>query len=125
MDSWNRTAISDFCTIFYIPAIQKLSFHLPHLRILGTNHCGEMRHTSFKRRELYQDVLYRRYYAERVVARFAHQIQSEYYGRNRSVYIDGIALEHFSALPLADINSTTPSRQHQAVFYSFYHMIAN
>ena len=41
---------------------------MPHLRILGTNHCGEFRRTAFKRRELFQDVLCRRDYAERVVA---------------------------------------------------------
>ena len=56
-----------------------------------------MRRKAFKRHELFQDLLCRRYYNERVVARFAHQIQSEYYGGNRSVSIEGIALEHFSA----------------------------
>ena len=52
-----ETTISDFHTSFYIPAIQKLAFHLPHVRILGTTHCGELRRTAFKRRELFQDVL--------------------------------------------------------------------
>ena len=33
--------------------------------------------------------------------------------------IKGIALEHFSELTTVDINSTTPSRQHHAVFHSF------
>ena len=37
-----ETKISGFYTSFYIPYIQRLSFHLPHVRILGTNHCGEM-----------------------------------------------------------------------------------
>ena len=69
--------ISDFHTSFYILAIQKNSFHLPHVRILGTNHCGEMRRIAFKLRELFQDVLCCRDYAERVVASFADQIQSE------------------------------------------------
>ena len=69
------TTISDFCTSFYIPAIQKLAFHLPHVRILGTNHCGEIRRIAFKRRELFQDVLCRRDYAERLVASFSNQIQ--------------------------------------------------
>ena len=82
-----ETTISDFHTSFDITAIQKLSFHLPHVCILGTNHCGEMRRTSFKRRELFQDVICRRDYAERVVASFANKIQSEYYGGNRSVSI--------------------------------------
>ena len=75
-----ETTIPGFCTRLYIPAIRGLDFHLPHVRILGTNHCGEMRRTSFKRRELFQDVLCRRDYDERVVARFSNQIQSEYYG---------------------------------------------
>ena len=54
--------------------------------------------TSFKRRELFQEVLCCSDCSERVVETFAHQIQSEYYGVNRSVYIEGISLEHFSAL---------------------------
>ena len=76
-----------------------MAFHLPHVRILGTNHCGEMQRTSFKQRELFQDVLCRRDYAERVLASFANQIQSEYYGGNISLSMEGIELEHFSAAP--------------------------
>ena len=96
--------ISDFHTSFYMSAIQKLAFHLPHVRILGTIHCGEMRRTAFKRCELFQDVLCRLEYAETVVASFANQIQSEYYGGNISMSIEGTTLEHFSALPQANIN---------------------
>ena len=77
-----ETTVSDFRTSFYIPAIQKLDFHLPHVRILRTNHCGEMRRTAFKRRKLFQDVLCRRDYSESLDASFARQIQSEYYGGN-------------------------------------------
>ena len=69
-----ETTIYDFHTSFYIPAIQKLAFHLPHVGILGTNHCGAIRHTAFKQRELFQDILYLRDYAERVVANFSNQI---------------------------------------------------
>ena len=43
-----ETKISDFHTSFYIPAIQKLAFNLPNVRILGTHHCGEMPRTDFK-----------------------------------------------------------------------------
>ena len=114
-----ETTISDFHTSFYIPAIQKLEFCLPRVRILGTNHCDAMQRTAFKGRELFQDVLCCRDYSERVVANLAHQIKSEYYGVNISVSIEGISLEQFSALPKEDINSTTPSRQRHAVFHSF------
>ena len=92
-----ETTIYDFRTSFYIPYIQALGFHIPHMGILGINHCGELRRTAFKRRELFQDVICHCDYAERVVASFSHQIQSEYYGGNISVYIEDITLEHFSA----------------------------
>ena len=78
-----------------------------------------MRRTAFKRRELFQDVLCRRDYAERLVASFSNLIQSEYYGGNIYVSIEGIALEHFSAAPQADINSYTLSRPRHAVFHYF------
>ena len=41
------------------------------------------------------------------------------YGVNRSVSIEGIALEHFSAVPKADINSSTLSHPRHEVFHSF------
>ena len=74
-----ETNISDFHISLYIPAIQKLAFHLLYVQILGTNNWGEMQGTAFKRRELFQDVLCSRDYSERVVASFANQIQPEYY----------------------------------------------
>ena len=82
--------ISDFHTSFHIPAIQKLTFHLPHVRILVTNHCGEMRRTAFKRCELFQDVLCSLDYADRVVSIFDNQIQPEYCSGNISMSIEGI-----------------------------------
>ena len=71
-----ETTISYLHTSFYIPAIQKLAFHIPRVQILGTNHCGESRRTAFKRHESFQDVLCFRDHAECVVASFSHQIQS-------------------------------------------------
>ena len=96
-----------------------MDFCLPQVCILGTNNCGEIWHTAFKRRELFQDIICHCDYAEKVVARFSNQIQSEYYGGNISVSIECIVLEHFSTLPKADINTTTPSHQRHAVFHSF------
>ena len=76
--------------------------------------------TVFKRRESFQDFLCRRDYSEKVVASFDNQIQSEYYGVNRSVSTEVIALEHFSALTQTEINlSTKPFPQH-AVFLFFF-----
>ena len=71
-----ETTISNFYTIFYNPEIHKLAFHIPHVQILGTNHCGDSRRTAFKRNESFQDLLCHCYYAERVVDSFAHKIKS-------------------------------------------------
>ena len=87
--------------------------------ILGTNHCGEIRGTAFKRCELFQYVLCGCDYAERFVASFFNQIQLEHYGGNISVPIEVIVLEHFSTLPQTNINSTTPSHQRHALFHHF------
>ena len=35
------------------------------------------------------------------------------------MYIEGIELENFSAVPQADINSSTPSHQRHALFHYF------
>ena len=37
------TSIADFHTSLYIPSMKNLEFHLPHVRILGINHCGNTR----------------------------------------------------------------------------------
>ena len=93
-----ETTISNFHTSFYIPAIQKLAVHIQHVQILGTNHCSGSYRTAFKCRKSFQDVLCCRDYSERVVATYSHYMHSEYQYGNRYGYIEGIALENFSAL---------------------------
>ena len=114
-----ETTISNFHTSFYITEIQKLAFYIPHVQILGTNNCGDSHQNAFKRRKSFQDVLCLRDYAERVVASFSHQIQSEYYGGNISVSIEGIALKHSSALTQTEIKSSKKKFPHHAVFHYF------
>ena len=66
------------------------------MHIIGTHHCGKECHEEFKLRSKQHDVLCRSDYEERIVSSFSHQIQSEYYGGNRSVSIEGISLKNFS-----------------------------
>ena len=72
-----ETTFSNFRTSFYITAIQKLAFQIPHVQIMGANPCGESFLTAFKSCKSFQDVLCLRDYAKRVVASFSHKIQSE------------------------------------------------
>ena len=118
-----ETNIFDFRTSFYIPEIQKLAFQIPHVQILGMNHCGDYRRISFKRCESFQNVLCRRDYSERVVASFAHPKQSEYYGGDRSMSVDRTALENISAIPQREIKSYTKLCPRHSVFIIFLRMI--
>jgi hypothetical protein len=34
---------------FYLPSIEKLAYHLPHVIILSKNHCGDMRQLIFEK----------------------------------------------------------------------------
>ena len=38
-----ESSIADFQKNIYIQEIQQLAFHLPHIQILGTNHCDHTR----------------------------------------------------------------------------------
>ena len=77
--------------------IQKLAFHLPHVRIIGNHYCGNKHRGFLKYLRSFQYVLCCCYYAERVLASFAHQIKSEYYGGNISMFIEDIVLDGFNA----------------------------
>ena len=79
-------------------AVQKLSFYLARVHILGTHRCGKTCCDSFKRRAKFQDVSCRGDYSERVLASFVNQIKSEYYGGNKYVSIEGILLDNFSPI---------------------------
>ena len=65
-----ETPITEFNEQLYIIAIKKLEFHLTHVRILGTHHCGKEFHDVLKCRGNLHDVLWRRDYADRLVPIF-------------------------------------------------------
>ena len=67
-----------------------------------------------------QDVLCCQDYSQSVVDSFAHQIQSEYYGINWYVSIEGVSLEHFSEPAQTETPGTPQSRRSQSVFHSFF-----
>ena len=66
-----------FYQYFYITEIQKLAFHLPHVRLIGMHQCIKTYQEALKSCSYFQNVLCCHDYSERVVAIFLHQIQSE------------------------------------------------
>ena len=61
----------------YTPEIQNVVFHLPHIQIIGTNHCGNTSREALKHQLENQYLLRSCYYTKRVVASIVHQIKSE------------------------------------------------
>ena len=114
-----ETIIADFDTNFYIPSIGMLEFHPTPVIILGDNYCGNTHHEALKNCRQNKYVLCCRYYDERLVASFVHQMQSEYYCGNRSMFIEGIALEHFGEKARPETATTPQARTRHAVFHSF------
>ena len=68
--------ILNFYISFYITEIQKLTFHISLVKILGTSYFGDSHQTEVKRREYFQDVICCRDYAKRILSRFSNQITS-------------------------------------------------
>ena len=95
-------------------------FRLPHVRILGTNQCGNTFCEVFKRRKSFRYVFCRCDYSERSVASFSHQIQSGYYSGNQYVYIERISMDHLSAPTQIESVETPESRTHHIFFTRFF-----
>ena len=78
-----------------------------------------MRQEALKRPSYFQDVLYHHDYAENVVAIVTHQIQYEYYSGNRSVSIEGTALEKFSTTDQETSSSSFYSCKNHDMFHYY------
>ena len=111
-----------FTKIYIFQKLKKLAFNLTHVRIIGNYHCVNTPHEAFKRRSANKYLLFPCDYDERVVVFFSHQIQSEYYGGNQYVCIEGIALDHFSASTQTKTATTTQTLTGHAVFHSCFLM---
>ena len=64
------------------------------MNILGTNHVGKTRRDALIRRKDKKDIKLRRDYAERLVAAFKQVIQSEHFGANKTLSMEGVAVEY-------------------------------
>ena len=77
-----------------INQLYKNSFHLPHEKLLGTNHVGKTRHEALEIRSLKKYIKFRQFCAYILVAQFVTKIQSHYFGGNKYWFINGVALEY-------------------------------
>jgi hypothetical protein len=86
--------IGTFIEDFYLPALEKHACHAPHVQILGNNHCGKLRQEQFLKTPGW--VKTKRDCAERLLATFNMEIQSDHFGNGRSLSIEGSSVKFFS-----------------------------
>ena len=80
---------------FYIPTIEKLSFHLAHVRIIGSMECGKTINDFFHNNASKNNIKSKKYYAEKSRETNGIEIQSQHWGGNRKLSMEGIAIEYF------------------------------
>ena len=90
-----NNSISKFHKKYYKAAIHRLAFHLPHVMILGKNHCAKLRREAFEERVKDNfDICCERDYAERFVLKPGIEVQSQHFGGNRSLSIERVSCSH-------------------------------
>jgi hypothetical protein len=83
--------IGVFIKDLYLPSLEAYTFHQPRVRILSKNGCGNLRNDAFSNH--ISSVKTRRDYAEAISAVFNFEIQSDHFGNNRSLSIEGSSVE--------------------------------
>jgi hypothetical protein len=92
--------IGTFFRDHYLPTLERYAYHLPHVCILSKNHSAKMRQEMFQ--QLPWSVLTRRDYADRLTAKFNLEAQSDHFGNDRDLSIEGSAVEFHTVSSLVE-----------------------
>ena len=84
----------DFNSEYFIPEIENLAFHFPHVYILGKKHCEGKQHDIFVSQHNNFDCKRSRDYAE-ICQVLSEQVHSQYFYGCKYIYIEGVALGHY------------------------------
>jgi len=90
-------SVSNFHQNYYKPAIEKLAYHLAHVKILGTNHIGLTRREALSMRHEKKDIKVQHDFVDILVAAFLTEIHSEQFGGNQTLSMEGLAMEYIDA----------------------------
>jgi hypothetical protein len=88
-------SINEFMKNYYLVALERYAYHLPHVRILSKNSCGTMRLNWFN--ETPGALKTTRDYAERMSAAFNFEAQHEHFGNDRDLLVEGRDLLSYTA----------------------------
>lgn len=74
-----------FLKDYYIPEIEKQTFHISHVHIIGGNECRETRKYAIKSHKPYRDIIVIKYYAENTVIQFFYKFNHNVGGRSSTI----------------------------------------
>ena len=87
-----ESSIYSFHNEVYIPMLHKFKYHIAIVSILNKNYCKKMRCDAFKNNLNW--IISERDYAERLVKQLDGEIQSDHFGDNASLSIEGCTLQY-------------------------------
>ena len=85
-------SISQFHNHVYIPYMKKFKYHTALVTLLSKNYCKHMRTEAFKKNQNW--LLSEMDYAERLAKQLDGEIQSDHFGDNASLSIEGCTLQY-------------------------------
>lgn len=94
LTSLTRT-IGAFIREYYKPALESYAYHLPYVRILSKNGCGNDRRAAFKK--ILYSLLCGRDYAERLGSSMNNEVQHDHFGNDRDLSMEGSSVEMHAA----------------------------
>jgi hypothetical protein len=100
--------IGTFVANYCLPALERYACHQPHVQILGKQHCGKLRKEQFNKTPGMVKTK-RDYGAERLLAKFKVEIQSDHFGNGRTLSIEGSSVELYSRLEVETYAAMTAS----------------
>ena len=90
----HEEVIDVFHNKLYIPTMGNFSFHLDHVRIIGSMECGNTENDCFHENLWKNNLKLNKYYAEKFSETTGIEIQSQHWGRNIQLLMEGIYVEY-------------------------------
>ena len=87
--------IHNFHKYYYIPTIDRLVFHLAHVHILGKNECISTIKEATRSHQKYRYIKLGKYYPKKYSDSTSLQIQSQHWGDEHQLSLEGVDLDHF------------------------------
>ena len=105
--------IDKFHSEVYVPMLKKYRYHMGLVTILSKNHCKKSRYEAFcnNRNWFFSE----RDYAERLVKQLDGEIQSDHFGDNPSLSIEGCTLQYHM-----DPNANLDGNNHSQLPFDFH-----